>query len=55
MSIRVVIADDQAMMREGLRALLEAEADIEVVGEAVDGEEGIPEASWTKLARVLIG
>jgi DNA-binding NarL/FixJ family response regulator len=40
-SIRVVIADDQAMMREGLRALLEAEADIEVVGEAVDGEEAV--------------
>jgi DNA-binding NarL/FixJ family response regulator len=38
-SIRVVIADDQGMVRSGLRSLLEAEPDIEVVGEARDGEE----------------
>jgi DNA-binding NarL/FixJ family response regulator len=35
--IRVVLADDQAMVRSGLRALLAAEADIDVVGEAADG------------------
>ncbi len=34
---RVVIADDHALVREGLRAVLEAEGDIEVVGEAPDG------------------
>jgi DNA-binding NarL/FixJ family response regulator len=38
-SIRVVVADDQGMVRSGLRSLLEAEPDIEVVGEARDGEE----------------
>jgi len=37
--IRVVIADDQAMVRAGFSALLDAEADIEVVGLAADGEE----------------
>lgn len=36
--IRVAIADDQAMIRAGLRSLLEREPDIEVVGEAPDGE-----------------
>ncbi len=37
MSIRVVLADDQALVRMGLRALAESEPDIEVVGEAADG------------------
>jgi DNA-binding NarL/FixJ family response regulator len=36
--IRVLLADDQALVRGGFRALLEAEPDIEVVGEAADGE-----------------
>jgi DNA-binding NarL/FixJ family response regulator len=35
--IRVLIADDHALVRSGLRALLEAQADLEVVGEAEDG------------------
>ena len=39
--IRVLIADDHVIVREGLRALLEAEPDIEVVGEAKDGEEAV--------------
>lgn len=39
--IRVVLADDQAMVRAGLRMILESQADIEVVGEATDGEEAI--------------
>jgi YesN/AraC family two-component response regulator len=34
---RVVLVDDQALVRGGLRALLEAEPDLEVVGEAADG------------------
>ena len=37
--IRVVIADDHAVVREGTRSLLEREDDLEVVGEAGDGEE----------------
>jgi DNA-binding NarL/FixJ family response regulator len=39
--IRVVLADDQVMIRAGLRVLLDAEDDIEVVAEASDGEEAI--------------
>jgi DNA-binding NarL/FixJ family response regulator len=39
--IRVLIADDEALMRSGLRMILEAQADIEVVGEAGDGAEAI--------------
>ncbi|MDP8930339.1 MAG: response regulator transcription factor, partial [Actinomycetota bacterium] len=35
--IRVLIADDQAMVRSGLRSLLEGQPDIEVVAEAADG------------------
>jgi DNA-binding NarL/FixJ family response regulator len=38
-SIRVLLADDHPLIRDGLRARLEAEADIVVVGEAVNGEE----------------
>ncbi len=39
--IKVLIADDHAMVREGLRQLLEPQADIEVVGEASDGVEAL--------------
>jgi DNA-binding NarL/FixJ family response regulator len=42
--IRVLIADDQAMVRTGFRLILTAEDDIEVVGEAADGETAIREA-----------
>jgi DNA-binding NarL/FixJ family response regulator len=41
--IRVLIADDHALMRAGVRALLTATEDIEVVGEAEDGDEAIRE------------
>jgi DNA-binding NarL/FixJ family response regulator len=37
--IRLVIADDHPVVREGLRAVLDSEADVEVVGEAGDGSE----------------
>jgi DNA-binding NarL/FixJ family response regulator len=43
--IRVVLADDQALVRAGFRALLDAQQDIEVVGEAADGEEAVRLAS----------
>jgi DNA-binding NarL/FixJ family response regulator len=39
--IRVLLADDQALLRAGLRVLLESEPDITVVGEAADGEEAV--------------
>ena len=44
MSVRVLIVDDQALVRTGFRMILEAEEDIEVVGEAGDGIEAITEA-----------
>ena len=39
--IRVLIADDQALMRDGFRMILDAQDDIEVVGEAIDGADAI--------------
>jgi DNA-binding NarL/FixJ family response regulator len=39
--IRVVLADDQVLVRAGFRALLDAQADIEVVGEAGDGNDAV--------------
>ena len=39
--IRIVVADDHAVVREGTRELLEREDDLEVVGEAGDGEEAV--------------
>ena len=41
MSVRVLIADDQALVRAGFRRLLEGEPGIEVVGEAADGDEAV--------------
>ena len=42
--IRVLLADDQALIRAGFRVLLEAADDIEVVGEAVNGDQAIEQA-----------
>ena len=42
--IRVLIADDQALVRGGFRLILEAQNDIEVVGEAEDGEDALAQA-----------
>ncbi len=41
MAIRILIADDHGVLRAGLRSLLNAEADLEVVGEAGDGQEAL--------------
>src|SRR4030081_3690716 len=41
MTIRILIADDHEVVRQGLRSFLEPDADLEVVGEAADGEEAI--------------
>jgi DNA-binding NarL/FixJ family response regulator len=43
-SIRVLIADDQALIRGGFRMILDAQDGIEVVGEAVDGRDAIAQA-----------
>ena len=43
--IRVLIADDQALVRTGFRVILDAETDLEVVGEAGDGREAIEAAA----------
>jgi DNA-binding NarL/FixJ family response regulator len=39
--IRILLADDQALVRAGFRALLDAQADMQVVGEAADGHEAL--------------
>ena len=41
MTVRVLLADDEALVRAGLRMILEAETDLEVVGEATDGAEAL--------------
>ena len=41
MTIRVLLCDDQALVRDGFRMILDAEGDIEVVGEAGDGAEAV--------------
>ena len=48
MSVRVVLVDDQALIRTGFKMILETEDDIEVVGEASDGEQAI---SMTRSVR----
>ena len=40
-TVRVVLVDDEAMVRAGLRLLIDGEPDLEVVGEAVDGEDAL--------------
>ncbi|MGY1621376.1 response regulator [Geodermatophilus sp. SYSU D00965] len=54
MTIRVVLVDDQAMVRTGLRMVLAAEPDIEVVGEAADGAAGVQVVTDTRPDVVLL-
>lgn len=46
--IRILLVDDHTVLRAGLRALLDAEPDMEVVGEASTGEEGLEQAKKLK-------
>ena len=54
MSLGVLIADDQALMRAGFRLILEAEADLDVVGEAADGLEAVAAAQRLRPDVVLM-
>ena len=42
--IRVLLADDHAVVRDGLRALLEAQSEIDVVGDVANGRQAVREA-----------
>lgn len=52
--ITVLISDDHTVVRKGLRLLLEAEADIQVVGEAADGQQSVRETKRLKPDVVLL-
>src|SRR5437016_4790288 len=54
MSIRVLIADDQTLVRTGMRMILEAEQDLDVVGEAKDGAEAVDAARGARPDIVLM-
>jgi len=52
--ITILIVDDQALFREGLRTLLSVQRDFEVIGEAANGEEALREARKKRPAVVLM-
>lgn len=52
--VRVLLADDHALFREGIRSLLEDQGDIEIVGEAEDGLEAIKLAAKLKPTVILM-
>ena len=52
--IRVALADDQALVRSGFRALLEARDDLDVVGEAADGNQAVALAKAARPDVVLM-
>jgi DNA-binding NarL/FixJ family response regulator len=54
MSLGVLIVDDQALVRAGFRMILEAEEDMEVVGEAANGQEAIAEARRARPDVILM-
>ena len=52
--IRVLLADDQALIRAGFRVLLEADSDLQVVGEAVDGQQAVDLARRERADVILM-
>jgi len=52
--ITILLVDDQALFREGLRTLLSVQPDFEVIGEAANGEEALHEASKKRPVVVLM-
>lgn len=52
--VRVLLVDDHQVVRRGLRTFLEVQEDIEVVGEAADGEEGIARAEELRPDVILM-
>lgn len=52
--IRVLLADDQSLVRAGFRVLLETAADIEVAGEAATGEQAVAQTAATRPDVVLM-
>jgi DNA-binding NarL/FixJ family response regulator len=54
MTVRILIADDQDLVRAGLRMLIDAEPDLEVAGEATDGEQALHSARRLRPDLVLM-
>ena len=54
MSVRLLIADDQALVRAGFRMILDAEDDLDVIGEATDGLDAVEQAKRLKPDVVLM-
>lgn len=54
MTIQVILADDHAILRDGLRAILESQPDIKVVGDAEDGRQALALAQKTKPDIILM-
>jgi len=52
--IRVLVVDDHSIVREGLRAVINGERDMELVGEAGDGEEAVRKALALKPDVILM-
>ena len=52
--IRILLADDHAVLRAGLRMLLSAEPDLEVVGEAGDGQQALEQAATLQPDVILL-
>jgi DNA-binding NarL/FixJ family response regulator len=53
-ALTVLLVDDHAMMRQGLRSVLEAHADIQIIGEASDGLEAVAMADELRPAVVIM-